>query len=301
MPALDALQEVATVVGVVTQPDRPAGRGLVLQSPAIKLRARELGLEVTQPSKVRDGTLRTWLAERRADAFLVLAYGRILPPDILTLPPAGALNLHASLLPKYRGAAPIQWAIIRGETTTGISLMQMNEGLDTGPVRSRHSLSIGESETAGELAQRLAVLAADVVRRDFVAAVKGELPSEPQDDALATLAPPLRREDGHVDFTKSANEVANLVRGLAPRPGAYTSLAGKQLKLLAVRVVERAREGLPGSVEIRDGSPCVLAGEGAVEIVRAQLEGKRESTGRDLVNGRTLAKGQVLGDARSAP
>lgn len=295
VPALDALRTVSQVVGVVTQPDRPAGRRFELKAPAVKQRALELGLALTQPTKVRSGELHDWLAEKRADVFVVLAYGRILPPDILGLPPAGALNLHASLLPKYRGAAPIQWSIVRGETETGISLMQMDEGLDTGPVLSRHSLAIGPEETAGELAGRLAKLAAEVVASDLPRAVRGEFEKVPQDGALATLAPPLDREAGRVDFRKSAGEIANLVRGLAPWPGAFTTLEGKLLRLRKVRARDSAEPAAPGTISVANGTPSVMAGEGSLEILAAQVEGKREASGRDLVNGRVLRAGAVLG------
>jgi methionyl-tRNA formyltransferase len=224
----------------------------------VKVRALELGLDVTQPAKVRTGELRAWLADRNADVFVVMAYGRILPPDLLGLPPAGALNLHASLLPKYRGAAPIQWSIVRGETETGISLMQMDEGLDTGPVLSRHALAIGPEETAGELAVRLGVLAARVVESDLSRALRGELAREPQEAAQATLAPPLDREAGRVDFGKSAAEIANLVRGLTPWPGAFTTLDGKLFRLRKVRVRDAAAlTGASGTVAIENGVPCV--------------------------------------------
>jgi len=298
VPALIAATEVAEVVGVVTQPDRPAGRGLALHAPAIKLEALTRGLDVTQPVKVRDGTLRAWLEERTPDAFVVLAYGRILPRDVLLVPRTFALNLHASLLPRLRGAAPIEWAIVRGDTETGVSLMQMDEGLDTGPVMSRHAIPIGPEETAGELAARIADLAANVVRTDLVRAIRGELSAEPQDPALATLAPPLSREDGRVDFRGSMAMVVNHVRGLAPRPGAYTSLRGKTLRLGLVRTNTEALAGEPGTVHLRGGRPLVTTGDGSIEIVRATPEGKRETRGADLVNGRVLKDGDVLGQDR---
>jgi methionyl-tRNA formyltransferase len=245
VPSLVALTEVAEVVGVVTQPDRPAGRGMELKAPAVKLAALERGFDVTQPVKVRDGSLRAWLEERKADVLVVLAYGRILPPDILRVAPAGALNLHASLLPRLRGAAPIEWAILRGDSETGVSLMQMDEGLDTGAVLSRHRLAIGAEETGGELSLRIGELAADVVRKDLAAAVAGKFVPEPQDHALATHAPPLTREDGRVDFTQTAASIANRVRALSPRPGAFTVAGRKTLRLGAVRVTARSRSCAP--------------------------------------------------------
>lgn len=297
LPSLLALAEVAEVVGVVTQPDRPAGRGMELKAPAVKLAAIERGYDVTQPVKVRDGTLHAWLAERKPDVLVVLAYGRILPPDILAIAAAGALNLHASLLPRLRGAAPIEWAILRGDTETGVSLMQMDEGLDTGAVLSRHRLAIGSEETGGELAVRIGALAAEVVRQDLASAVSGNLVAEPQDPALATLAPPLRREDGRVDFAESATSIANRVRALAPRPGAFTLTGGKTLRLGAVRAVADTKPGDPGTVHVEHGVPWVTTGDGSLEVVRATPEGRRETAGRDLVNGRVLRDGDVLGRA----
>lgn len=297
VPSLIALSEVAEVAGVVTQPDRPAGRGMELRAPAVKVAALERGFDVTQPVKVRDGVLRAWLEERRPDVLVVLAYGRILPPDLLRVAPAGALNLHASLLPHLRGAAPIEWAILRGDTETGISLMQMDEGLDTGPVLSRHRLAIGAEETSGELAVRMGELAAEVVRKDLVAAVSGKLVPKPQDHALATLAPPLRREHGRVDFTEPAIGIANRVRALSPRPGAFTVAGGKTLRLGAVRAVSETKPGEAGTVHVERGVPWVTTGEGSLEILRATPEGRREAAGRDLVNGRVLKHGDVLGRA----
>jgi methionyl-tRNA formyltransferase len=295
LPTLRALTGIAEIVGVVTQPDRPRGRGLELQAPEVKTLALALGLEVTQPAKVRTGELREWLRARRPDVLVVLAYGRILPSDVLESAPHGAINLHASLLPRYRGAAPIAWSIIRGETETGVSLMQMDAGMDTGPVLSRHALAIGEDETAGELTVRLGELAAEVTRADLPRALRGELRAEPQDGALATLAPPIERELGRLDFTRSARELRNLVRGLAPRPGAFTTVGAKTLRIASVRASDAVGAGAPGTVHVEGGAPWVATGSGSLEILSAQLEGKRPASGRDLVNGRVLRPELVLG------
>src|SRR4051812_10725 len=204
VPALRALTQVAEVTGVVCQPDRPSGRGLKVAAPAIKEAALELGLSVHQPTKVRSGELLEWLQQQRADVALVMAYGRILPSDVLAAPRSGAMNLHASLLPRYRGAAPINWVIVNGEAQSGISLMQMDAGLDTGPVYSRHVLDLTETETAGTLAERISTLAAHVVRADLAAAVAGKLTAEPQDEALASYAPLIERQHLQIDWAKSA-------------------------------------------------------------------------------------------------
>src|SRR5690606_12694290 len=207
VPSLQALHEIAQVTAVVCQPDRPAGRGLKLHAPAVKLAALELGLPVHQPRAVKSGALANWLETQNADLALVMAYGRILPRAVLEAPRLGALNLHASLLPKYRGAAPINWAIIRGEQETGISLMQMDEGMDTGPVYCRRGLPIPATENAGELAERLAHLAAAVTRTDVPRVVTGDLQAAPQDHAAATHAPPLDRMLTQIDWTASARSI----------------------------------------------------------------------------------------------
>jgi methionyl-tRNA formyltransferase len=295
VPSLAALAEVSEVVGVVTQPDRPAGRGMKTQAPAVKLAALERGFSVFQPLKVRTGELGRWVSEREPDVSLVIAYGRILPLDVLGAARKGSLNLHASLLPKYRGAAPINWAIVNGETETGVSLMQMDEGLDTGPVFIREKLDIGPEETAGELATRIAELAARVVRMHLRAAVDGELRPERQEDALVSHAPPIEPEHRRVDFTLSAERVTNLVRGMAPAPGAFAMAGEKRLRIARVAPFVEGGAGTPGTVHVVAGAPRVVTGGGSVEILRGQLEGKREVSGRDLVNGRVLAEGSILG------
>lgn len=295
VPALRALARIAEVVGVVCQPDRPAGRGLALKAPEVKTAALELGLEVTQPTRVRDGSLEAWLRERRPDVALVLAYGRILPRGVLDAPARGCVNLHASLLPAYRGAAPIQWSIIRGETVTGISLMQMDEGLDSGPVYLKRSLAIGPEETSGELAARLAELAAEVTLDALARVVRGELVAEPQDETRVTLAPPLERAHGVIDWAQSSQSIHDLVRGLSPRPSAFTTVGGQRLRVAATRLASPTPVLEPGVVRVERPRVLVGTGDGALELVRAQLEGKRELAALDLVNGRALADAQVLG------
>jgi methionyl-tRNA formyltransferase len=295
VPSLHALSDVAEIVGVVSQPDRPSGRGLETHATPVKAAALALGLEVHQPLKVRTGELSTWMRERRADVAVVLAYGRILPRDVLDAPRVGCVNLHASLLPKLRGAAPINWAIVRGETETGVSLMQMEEGLDTGPVFSAHAIPIGARETAGSLLGKLGELAARVVREDLARVVEGQLAPKPQDSALATLAPPISKDDGRVDWTQSAESIDRLVRGMAPRPGSFTLVRDKQLLLTEVQPLGEPVEGAPGTVRTSRKSVRVACGSGSLELVRAKLEGKREASGSDLVNGRVLVDGLTLG------
>ena len=263
----------------------------------MKEAALELGLSVHQPTKVRTGELATWLREKDADVALVMAYGRILPADVLAAPRRGAMNLHASLLPRYRGAAPINWVICNGETRTGVSLMQMDEGLDTGPVYSRHALDLTDSETAGSLAERVATLAAHVVRADLAAAVDGKLTAEPQEEALASHAPLIERQHLQVHWGKSALEIARLIRGMAPRPGAFTLLGGKVLRLHEARPVNGPMPvgAVPGTLSILGKRALVATGQGSLELVSAQVEGKKPLMAVDLINGRVLVEGLVLG------
>jgi methionyl-tRNA formyltransferase len=301
VPSLEALAQIATVAGVVCQPDRPAGRGLELKAPPVKTKAMELGIEVVQPLKVRTTEFADWVRSKSADVALVIAYGRILPKDVLEAPRRGCMNLHASLLPKYRGAAPITWSIVRGELETGISLMQMDEGMDTGPVFTRYTTPIGDAMTADDLAVTLGELAARVVREDLARAVRGEIAFEPQDGAGATMAPMLEKAMGRVDWAKPARAVHDHVRGMTSWPGAFTTNGDKSgdktLKILATRVARDGEaEGAPGTILAASGDAIEVAcGRGVIAILRAQLEGRKPLGARDLVAGRAVAVGAVLG------
>jgi methionyl-tRNA formyltransferase len=296
VPSLEALAEIAEVTAVVCQPDRPAGRGLELKPPAVKARALELGLPVTQPTKVRTPDFAAWVASREADVALVIAYGRILPKAVLDAPRRGCMNLHASLLPKYRGAAPITWAVVDGETETGISLMQMDEGMDTGPVFAMHRVPIGPDTTAGELSLALGRAAAEVVRSELAKAVDGELVAKPQDERGATHARMLEKVDGRIDFSKSARRVHDHVRGMTPWPGAFTELGGKTFKVLETRVAEGAAGAPAGTIVVAaKGRVEIACGEGRIALVRGQAEGKKALGAQELVAGRTLVEGARLG------
>jgi len=296
VPALRALHEVSSIVGVVCQPDRPAGRGLKVREPAVKRASLELGLTVHQPTKVRTGALAQWLSEREADVAVVLAYGRILPLGVLEAPQHGCMNLHASLLPKYRGAAPINWAIVRGETETGVSLMQMTEGCDEGPVYVQRRLPIRDDTDAGALTAKVAELAATMVREDLPLAVAGHLAAVPQDDGAATLAPLIQPSHRIIDWSNANQDVTNLVRGMAPAPCAVTSLHGKRLKVLRASVSDDAAPGPAGRVTVSARRRILVAsGRGTVEITRAQLEGRRALPAADLVNGRVVVDGDQFG------
>jgi methionyl-tRNA formyltransferase len=296
VPSLDALHGIAEIAGVVCQPDRPAGRGLELTPPAVKVRAAELGLDVTQPTKLRTGEFGAWVRDRKADVALVVAYGRILPKDVLEGPRLGCVNVHASLLPRYRGAAPITWAVVKGEAESGVTLMKLDEGMDTGPTFARVVTPVGPDETAGELSERLARLGAGAVAEWLPRYVAGGCVLEAQDAALATMAPMLEKENGRIDWSASATRVHDHVRGMSPWPGAFTTARGKTLKVRSTRVVRGDVAGArPGQVVVADKTRVLVAcAEGCVDLVSVQPEGKRAITSAEWVMGRAIAEGDVL-------
>jgi methionyl-tRNA formyltransferase len=295
VPSLKALHAIADITAVVCQPDRPAGRGMKLRPPPVKVAATGLGLPVHQPTKVRNRAFAEWVGEQRADVALVIAYGRILPRRVLDAPRRGCMNLHASILPKLRGAAPINWAIVRGHTETGVGLMQMDEGMDTGPVYNTRRIAIGPSETAGELAERIGQLAAEVVRADLVPAVAGEVEAIAQDHDDASMAPMLSKGDGRVDWTLSAKRLHDHVRGLTPWPGAHAELEGERFKVLRTALGDDAKEAEPGTVQHIDNDRAVIAcGDGCIHLLRGQLAGKKPLDAGQLAAGRTLAVGTRL-------
>lgn len=296
VPSLEALASIADVVGVVCQPDRPSGRGLTLTAPPVKERALALGLSVVQPEKIRTPDFAAWVTERQADVALVIAYGRILPKGLLDAPRHGCLNLHASLLPRYRGAAPITWSIAHGEVETGISFMLMDEGMDTGPVFTQHRIPVGPDMTADELAVELGRLAADVVRADLLRVLSGELQPAPQDGSLATTAPILEKEDGRIDWSRDNRAVHDHVRAMTSWPGAFTHAGGKLLKVLQTSPASDVAGAPPGTVVTADKRGIEIAcGRGTLMLLRGQLEGKKAHDARELVSGRAVSAGTVLG------
>ena len=303
VPSLDALAEVADVVGVVCQPDRPVGRGLTLTPPPVKARALERGLQVVQPTKLRTGEFGDWVRAQNADLALVVAYGRILPKDVLSSTRLGFVNVHASLLPLYRGAAPITWSVVNGDAETGITLMLLDEGMDTGDMLATTRTPIGRDETAGEVSDRLASIGAQMVRAELSSFVRGELPRVPQAGHLATVAPMLEKKDGRIDWSAAGLAVHNRIRGMSPWPGAFTHLAGKTVKLLESRFVGLTRDALAthGTVLVADKSRVLVAagpeGRDAVELVRIQLEGRKPVTAADWAKGRGVREGEVLGSS----
>jgi methionyl-tRNA formyltransferase len=296
VPSLSALHAIAEVVGVVCQPDKPAGRGLDLVAPPVKVRARELGLPVEQPTRLRTGEFGAWVRGQSVDVALVVAYGRILPRDVLDAPRLGCVNVHASLLPKYRGAAPIAWAVARGEAETGITMMKLDEGMDTGPTFASVRTAIGPDETAGDLAERLARLGADAVHEWLPRYVAGACTLETQDHDRATAAPPLEKSDGLVPWAQSAARVHDHVRGMTPWPGAFTTLRGRTIKIETTRTAETAgARAAPGTAVLVDKSHVIVAcGEGSVELLSVRPEGKKSMTAAQWAQGRGITEGDLL-------
>jgi len=294
VPSLRALAAETELLGVVSQPDRPAGRGQTATPPAVKVAAQALGARVIQPEKLRTPEALAELGAFGADLFVVVAYGRILPQAILDLARLGAYNVHASLLPRLRGAAPIQWSIIRGDSETGVSIMRMEAGLDTGPVAAMRALPIRDDDTAGTLSDRLATLGAGLLAETLPAIVEGRVALIPQDHAAATLAPMLTKADGRVAFDRPARLVSAHARGVDPWPGASALLEGEPLKLFAPRVVDGGG-GRPGEVlGLRPQGLAVACAEGAVAFTELQLPGRRRMPAAAVLAGRRIPAGTVL-------
>jgi methionyl-tRNA formyltransferase len=293
VPSLRALAARHDVVAVVTQPDRPQGRGRRLAPPPVKVAAEELGVEVLQPEKLRRRSVREQLAAFGADCFAVAAYGKILSRKLLAVPPMGCINVHASLLPRLRGAAPIHWAVVRGEAESGITIMQMDEGMDTGPMLLQRAVEVARDETAGSLHDKLAPLGAELLNEALDGLLDGTVTPTPQPEE-GTLAPMLTKDDGRVDFTRPAREVDCRIRGMDPWPGAFTSLGEDRLKLFASSV--EPGEGAPGEVLGVDNRGLLVAcGEGAVRVPELQLPGRRRMPTASLLAGRPIPSGTRLG------
>jgi methionyl-tRNA formyltransferase len=283
------------VVGVVCQPDRPAGRGQQPAVPPVKRQAADAAIPVLQPEKVRTaeflGALRAWTPE----LIVVAAYGRILPATILALPPRGCINVHASLLPKYRGAAPVQWAILRGESTTGITIMQMVEEMDAGAILLQRAAAIGPAETGGELQKRLAQLGAQLLLEALDRLEAGALQPAPQDEAAVTYAPMIRKQDGHIDWQQPALQISRAVRAFNPWPSAFTTLGGKMLKIHDARAMTGDPVAVPGTVlAVADGL-TIATGSGYLVVEELQIEGRKRLPAPDFVRGGQVTVGTVLG------
>lgn len=293
VPSLRALvSSGADVAAVVTNPDRPAGRGYELSPPPVKLAALELGLEVVQPKSARDPEFETWLRDVAPDVCAVVAYGKILPKTLLDVPKRGFVNLHFSLLPKYRGAAPVQRAVMDGCDRTGVAIMVLTEGMDEGPVLSMTEVAIRPEETAGELGERLAQLGAPLLAETLEGYVTGRLEPQEQDHGAATYAPKITSEEARIDWTRSAREVVSLVRGLNPAPGAWTALGDVRLKVHRATAMDGT--GAPGVV-LDPQTLVVAAGEGAVRLDIVQPAGKKQMEGSVFSRGARLPDGTTLG------
>jgi len=296
VPTLEKLVESGFAVRlVVTQPDRPRGRGMELTPSPVKQRALQLGLQVSQPDKIKNNQeFRSQLAAIAPDAIIVVGYGRIIPQWMIDLPPLGNLNLHASLLPRYRGAAPVQWAVARGESVTGVTTMRIDAGLDTGDILLQKEIPITPQDTAVTLAPRMAATGADLMVETLRGLQAGTVQPRPQDHAKATLAPILKKGDGQIDFHLTAQEILNRLRGFQPWPGAYTSFRGKNLQLWAAQPVERA--ATTAEMLVENGRLMVGCGPGsALELLEVQLEGKKRMPAADFVHGHQPRTGEKLG------
>lgn len=292
VPTLDALIEAGhTIECVVAQPDKPKGRGKKMVSPATILRARELGIPTRQPRAVRRGPFVKWMTQTDADIAVVIAYGRILIPDLLNAPRLGCINAHASLLPAYRGAAPIHWAVINGETETGVCIMQMDEGMDTGDVLLSESIPIQADDTTPILWEKLSHLSAKltVEALDRIDA----LTPQPQDHDQATYAPLLKKDLGQIDWSSTSSQLNNLIRGVQPWPGAYTFFRGKLLKVWEAEPCEGSGE--PGVVLEASRFPVVGTGAGALRLLSIQRAGKKRMSADSLIHGQRLTVGERLG------
>jgi methionyl-tRNA formyltransferase len=303
VPSLRKLIEAGhEIIAVFTQPDRPVGRKQVVTAPPIKVFAAEHGLPIHQPSKIKTDEARRQIEPlfKEADAGVVAAYGRILPEWMLNAPRHGCVNVHSSLLPKYRGAAPINWAIARGERETGVTIMLMDAGLDTGPILLRRATAIGDEETAAELTPRLAEMGAESLIEALSKLDRGEITPERQNDAEATFAPILKREDGEVDWALTATEIFNRLRGFTPFPGCYTFFNDYRLEIVKARVEpggEDAYNSEPGVVceAVKDSFVVACGGATRLRITEVQPEGKRAMPARDFLNGARLQMGAKLG------
>ncbi|MCI0481327.1 MAG: methionyl-tRNA formyltransferase [Candidatus Dadabacteria bacterium] len=288
---LDSQDEVAALVA---QPDKPKGRGLKPAPPPTKIVAEQFGIPVLQPSGIRTEAFLQELTELRPDLICVAAYGKILPKAVLELPRFGCLNVHASLLPKYRGAAPVNWAIARGEAVTGITIMQMDKGMDTGDILLTREMPIDYDDTGETLTEKLSLAGAELLLQAIAGLKKGYLRPLKQDEAAATYAPMLKKEDGRVDWSKPAGEIRNQIRGMLPWPGAYTYSNGKMIKIYKAAVA--VGEGKQGEViDAPQGVLRVMTGEGALDILELQLEGGKRLDAKAFLSGRKIEPGAVLG------
>ena len=296
VPCLEELINAGhEIIGVFTQPDKPVGRKRVMTPPPVKLCAEKNGITVYQPDSVRTEEALSLMKELNPDCAVVVAYGKIIPSEMLKLPKFGFVNVHGSLLPKYRGAAPIQWSIIDGETKTGVTTMQMDDGIDTGDMLEVLETEIGENETAGELFDRLAEMGGKLIVSTLSKLEKGELTPIPQDHEKSNYAKIISKEMALIDFNMSAENVFNLIRGFNPWPIAYTIIGDKRLKVFAAEKIGSVN-GKAGEVVSSDGTLTVAFGDGnGLKFTDVQLEGSKRMSATEMLKGRPIGKGTVLG------
>ena len=283
------------VGGVFTQPDRPSGRGRKLAIGPVKQLALQSGLPVYQPERLAPEEWKV-LVETTADVLVVVAYGKILPPWLFNLPPHGAINVHASLLPRYRGAAPVSWAIVRGEIRTGVTTMRIDRGMDTGDLLLQNAVEIGPEETAAELQDRLAAMGADLLAETLDGLETGQVRPRPQDPQLASYAPMLRKSDGEIDWSRSSRQIFNRVRGFDPWPGTFTYRSGSLLRILRARpVTPSVQRQAPGSLWRWESRRALVAcGEGWLELLQVQPENHKPVAASDFLNGLRLQPGHSI-------
>ncbi len=293
VPSLEKIAEVHNVLAVFTQPDKPVGRKMVITPPDVKVCAERLSIPVYQPERLSKGDSYSIIKEMNPDVIVVVAYGQILPENILNIPKYGCINVHGSLLPKYRGAAPIQWAVLNGDKVTGVTTMYMEKGLDTGDILLKEEYEIGINETAGQVFDNLAKIGGELILKTLKMAEEGTLNPEKQDDRLSSYAKMLDKSLCLIDFTKSNAEVHNLVRGLSPWPVASTVYNGKTLKIFETRLSDKS--GKAG--EIISTNPLTVAcGSGAVVINTLQLQGKKKMDSKAFLQGHKLEIGTIVGE-----
>ncbi len=297
VPSLQTLiEQRLPLLAVVTQPDRPGGRGRRLMPPPVKTLAEQHGLPVLQPERIRDEPFLKLFRDLAPELVVVVAFGQILPGEMIHRPRHGCINVHPSLLPKYRGAAPIQWSLIRGEETTGMTIMQMDEGVDSGDILLQERVPIGPEEDCGSLHDRLAILGADMLFQTVTMIADQSIRPVKQDHSRATFAPRIRKEDCLIDWNRPVRDVLSLIRALSPNPGAYTFLDGKKLKLYNARGEEASHIPQPGTFfELPDGRPAVTAGNGLIFPQDIQMENKNRMSIQDFIRGYRIAPGTVCG------
>lgn len=297
VPTLEAIARAGhEVLTVVSQPDRPKGRGQEASASPVKQAALRLGIPVYQPQRIKRPEAQAHLAELEAEIMVVVGYGQIIPQFVIDLAPRGIVNVHASLLPKYRGAAPIQWAIINGETRTGVTTMQIDAGLDTGDILLSQETQIAPEETAIELGERLAAMGAELLVETLDGLARDEIQAQQQEEGQASYAPVLKKENGEIQWMEPAKEIHNRVRGLVPWPGAYTRFRGHLLHIWNARVAPERTDLPPGRLVRTPGLGVTCRAGGVLELIEVQLEGRKRMPAEAFANGQRLKDNEILGE-----